>query len=121
MGFGRGFTFVLGSLCGVYVAQNYRVPRICEWIHSGCVKARELEKAYRRPENFSPNEGGPAHDCRFRARDHERTYHRPENFSPNEDGPAHYCWFGARDHERIYHRPENFYGDEAGEEHKNKE
>ncbi|KAJ8573329.1 hypothetical protein K7X08_009840 [Anisodus acutangulus] len=86
MGFGRGFTFILGSLCGVYVAQHYRVPRIGEYVHSGCVKARELEQAYRRPENFSPNEGHRAHDCWFRARYHERNYHRPENFCGNEVG-----------------------------------
>ncbi|KAJ8565474.1 hypothetical protein K7X08_008050 [Anisodus acutangulus] len=84
MGFGRGFTFILGSLCGVYVAQHYRVPRIGEWVHSNCVKARELEQDYRRPENFSPNEGHRAHDCWFKARYHERNYHRPENFYSNE-------------------------------------
>ncbi|CAN4125868.1 unnamed protein product [Withania somnifera] len=86
MVFGRGFTFLLGSLCGVYVAQHYRVPRIGDWIHSGCVKARELEQAYRRPENSNFNEGSSACGCWFRAKFHERNYHRPENIYGNEGG-----------------------------------
>ncbi|WMV11248.1 hypothetical protein MTR67_004633 [Solanum verrucosum] len=100
MGRGRGFTFILGSLFGVYVAQHYRVPRIGDWAHSGCVKARELEQAYRRPENFNPNEGHRAHDCWFRAKYDESNYRRPENFYGNEAGEE-------ENNEIVHPRPMN--------------
>lgn len=74
MGCGRGFAFILGSLCGVYVAQHYRVPRIGDWAHSSCVRARELEQAYRRPDDYN-------HGAQMKAK-----YHRPENFYGNEAG-----------------------------------
>ncbi|KAH0726341.1 hypothetical protein KY290_002161 [Solanum tuberosum] len=112
MGRGRGFTFILGSLFGIYVAQHYRVPRIGDWAHSSCVKARELEQAYRRPENLNPNE-------RHRAHELDQAYRRPDYFNPNEGHRAHDCWFRAKYHERNFRRPENFYGNEAGEEQNN--
>ncbi|KAK4738606.1 hypothetical protein R3W88_002303 [Solanum pinnatisectum] len=132
MGCGRGFTFILGSLFGVYVAQHYKVPRIGDWAHSGCVKARELEQAYRRPENFN-NERHRAHEFDkayrrpenynlnegHRAHELDQAYRRPDYFNPNEGHRAHDCWFRAKYHERNYRRPENFHGNEAGEEQNN--
>ncbi|KAM3266226.1 hypothetical protein P3L10_003220 [Capsicum annuum] len=49
------FGFMFGTLCGVYIAQNYTLPKIEDWAQSKYVKARELEKAYRN-KNFDPNE-----------------------------------------------------------------
>lgn len=105
MGRGRGFAFMLGSFFGVYVAQHYKVPRIGDWAHSGCVKARELEQAYRRPEQ----EHQRAHEI-------VRAYRRPDYFNPDEGHRAHDCWFRAKYHERNYRRPENFYGNEENNE-----
>ncbi|KAF3638288.1 hypothetical protein FXO38_23302 [Capsicum annuum] len=112
MGFGRGFTFILGSLCGVYVAQHYKVPRIGDWVHSCCVKARELEQAYHRPDNFNSNEGHRVRDCLFRAKHHERNYHRLENFYGNEEQYNNKVLRHDRarpmDLEGIYYRPETY-------------
>ncbi|MCD9639477.1 hypothetical protein HAX54_024047 [Datura stramonium] len=49
----------------------------------------------------------------------ECAYRRPENFNPNEGHQARDCWFRSRYLERNYCRPENFYGNEAGEEEQN--
>ncbi|PHU31065.1 hypothetical protein BC332_03158 [Capsicum chinense] len=119
MGFGRGFTFILGSVCGVYVAQHYKVPRIADWVHSGCVKARELEQAYRSPDNFDTNEGHRVRDCRFRTKHHERNYHRPENFYGNEEQYTKKVLRQDRarpmDLEGTYYRPETLDPNEVHE------
>lgn len=53
------FGFMLGTLCGAYIAQNYTVPKINEWVHSTYVKVRELEKAHRKTQNVDGYKRGP--------------------------------------------------------------
>ncbi|BBN19697.1 hypothetical protein MPTK1_8g12840 [Marchantia polymorpha subsp. ruderalis] len=45
------FSFSMGTLFGVYIAQNYSVPNIQGLIKTGLVIARHLEEQYRKPSN----------------------------------------------------------------------
>ncbi|KAJ7561304.1 hypothetical protein O6H91_03G023000 [Diphasiastrum complanatum] len=45
------FSFTLGTLVGVYVAQNYNVPNVQKMVSMGMVMVRQLEEAYRKPDN----------------------------------------------------------------------
>lgn len=42
---------MVGTLCGVYIAQNYNVPNIRNLTHSGFTMAKHLEETYRKPES----------------------------------------------------------------------
>ncbi|XAR70450.1 hypothetical protein NMG60_11027303 [Bertholletia excelsa] len=44
------FSFMVGTLCGVYVAQNYNVPNIQKLFNTGLVIAKHLEENYRKPK-----------------------------------------------------------------------
>ncbi|XP_068635994.1 uncharacterized protein [Aristolochia californica] len=45
------FTFLLGTVCGVYVAQNYNVPNIKKLTNTGLLMAKHIEENYRKPKN----------------------------------------------------------------------
>ncbi|EEF50336.1 conserved hypothetical protein [Ricinus communis] len=45
----KSFSFMLGTLCGVYIAQNYHIPDIRKLARSGLVMARQIEQTHRRP------------------------------------------------------------------------
>ncbi|KAG9132881.1 hypothetical protein Leryth_014813 [Lithospermum erythrorhizon] len=44
------FSFILGTGCGVYIAQNYNVPNIQKLYNTGIVIAKHLEENYRKPK-----------------------------------------------------------------------
>ncbi|KAG2242056.1 hypothetical protein Bca52824_096102 [Brassica carinata] len=43
------FSFLTGTVCGIYIAQNYNVPNINELAHFALSILKELEKKYRKP------------------------------------------------------------------------
>ncbi|KAJ9171242.1 hypothetical protein P3X46_014633 [Hevea brasiliensis] len=45
----KTFSFMLGTLCGAYIAQNYNIPNIRKLGDSVLAKARYIEETYRRP------------------------------------------------------------------------
>ncbi|CAG7887602.1 unnamed protein product [Brassica rapa] len=47
----RSFSFLTGTACGIYIAQNYKVPNINKLAHCAVSIAKELEKGYRKPES----------------------------------------------------------------------
>ncbi|XP_057978352.1 uncharacterized protein LOC131164857 [Malania oleifera] len=44
------FSFMAGTLFGVYLAQNYNVPNIRKLSNTGLVIAKHLEETYRKPK-----------------------------------------------------------------------
>ncbi|KAF8027071.1 hypothetical protein BT93_E0096 [Corymbia citriodora subsp. variegata] len=44
------FSFLLGTACGVYVAQNYNVPNIKKLTGTGLLIAKHIEETYRKPK-----------------------------------------------------------------------
>ena len=44
------FSFIAGTVCGVYLAQNYQVPNIMKLIDTAMVKAKQVEETYRKPK-----------------------------------------------------------------------
>lgn len=42
-------SFTLGTMFGVYIAQNYNVPNIQALIGTGYVIAKHMEEQYRKP------------------------------------------------------------------------
>ncbi|CAF2149773.1 uncharacterized protein LOC106375298 [Brassica napus] len=47
----RSFSFLTGTACGIYIAQNYKVPNINKLAHCAVSIAKELENRYRKPES----------------------------------------------------------------------
>ncbi|CAH8384673.1 unnamed protein product [Eruca vesicaria subsp. sativa] len=45
----RSFSFLTGTVCGIYIAQNYNVPNIKKLAHSAISMAKQLEEKYRKP------------------------------------------------------------------------
>ncbi|XP_010258964.1 PREDICTED: uncharacterized protein LOC104598541 [Nelumbo nucifera] len=43
------FSFIMGTLCGVYVAQNYNVPNLAKLVNTGLLIAKHIEETYRKP------------------------------------------------------------------------
>ncbi|EEF33468.1 uncharacterized protein LOC8265566 [Ricinus communis] len=48
--FRSGFSFIVGTVCGIYVAQNYNVPNIRKLTNTGLVIAKHIEETYRKPK-----------------------------------------------------------------------
>ncbi|KAK2979972.1 hypothetical protein RJ640_006780 [Escallonia rubra] len=44
------FSFMLGTICGVYIAQNYNVPNIMKLADMALVRAKQVEQTYRKPD-----------------------------------------------------------------------
>ncbi|RAL52224.1 hypothetical protein DM860_016073 [Cuscuta australis] len=47
----NNFIFISGTLCGIYIAQNYNVPNIRKTIEAALFKAKVVEEKYRKPPN----------------------------------------------------------------------
>ncbi|CAF2028058.1 hypothetical protein F2Q70_00033039 [Brassica cretica] len=45
------FTFLTGTVCGIYIAQNYNVPNIKTLGRCAVSKAKEIEELYRKPKS----------------------------------------------------------------------
>jgi hypothetical protein len=43
------FHFTVGTLAGIYVAQNYNVPNVTGLVNTGLVIAKHFEEQYRKP------------------------------------------------------------------------
>ncbi|CAH8304245.1 unnamed protein product [Eruca vesicaria subsp. sativa] len=43
------FTFLTGTVCGIYIAQNYNVPNIKTLGRCAASTAKQLEEKYRKP------------------------------------------------------------------------
>ncbi|KAL3814942.1 hypothetical protein ACJIZ3_016216 [Penstemon smallii] len=57
----RSFTFVAGTLFGLYIAQNYSVPNVSKLFNYGFVMAKHLEETYRKP-NVVKTKNGDLHE-----------------------------------------------------------
>ncbi|XP_040986707.1 uncharacterized protein LOC121234712 [Juglans microcarpa x Juglans regia] len=44
------FSFLMGTVFGVYVAQNYAVPNIRKLAGTGLLIAQHIEETYRKPK-----------------------------------------------------------------------
>ncbi|KAL7583861.1 uncharacterized protein LOC111901626 [Lactuca sativa] len=44
------FPFMLGTVCGVYIAQNYNVPNINKLADCAVSMAKQMEQRYRKPK-----------------------------------------------------------------------
>ncbi|EPS71685.1 hypothetical protein M569_03077, partial [Genlisea aurea] len=50
MGIFRGsFSFISGTICGIYIAQSYNVPNIKKLVHGFLFTAKQVEEKYRKP------------------------------------------------------------------------
>ncbi|XWS47665.1 hypothetical protein CRYUN_Cryun13aG0003600 [Craigia yunnanensis] len=45
------FPFIVGTVCGIYVAQNYNVPNIKKLVDTALFTAKHVEEKYRKPKN----------------------------------------------------------------------
>lgn len=43
------FSLIAGTVCGIYIAQNYKVPNIKMLIQNALFKAKDVEEKYRKP------------------------------------------------------------------------
>lgn len=51
MGIIRGsFSFIAGTIFGIYVAQNYAIPNIKKTADEFLFRAKEVEEKYRKPK-----------------------------------------------------------------------
>lgn len=44
------FPFIVGTVCGIYIAQNYDVPNIKKVFNDAFSKAKHVEEKYRKPK-----------------------------------------------------------------------
>jgi hypothetical protein len=43
------YFFFIGVVCGMYIAQNYSVPNLRDWIETGKVLLRSVERKKKTP------------------------------------------------------------------------
>ncbi|KAJ3688180.1 hypothetical protein LUZ61_017344 [Rhynchospora tenuis] len=48
--FGSSFSFLVGTVCGIYIAQNYNVPNITKLAKEWLSDAKQVEETYRKPD-----------------------------------------------------------------------
>ncbi|GFP97968.1 hypothetical protein PHJA_001940900 [Phtheirospermum japonicum] len=46
----RSFSFLAGTVCGIYIAQNYNVPNIRKLTYEALFTAKQVEEKYRKPK-----------------------------------------------------------------------
>ncbi|KAL3645334.1 hypothetical protein CASFOL_010514 [Castilleja foliolosa] len=51
-----GFSFIVGTAFGVYLAQNYNVPNVRKLYNSGLLIAKHIEENYRKPKKRDNDE-----------------------------------------------------------------
>ena len=44
------FSFIAGTVCGIYIAQNYNVPNIRKLGNTALFMAKVMEEKYRKPK-----------------------------------------------------------------------
>ncbi|CAL5343860.1 hypothetical protein ACSBR2_026208 [Camellia fascicularis] len=44
------FSFMVGTVCGIYIAQNYNVPNIRKLANTAIFMAKHIEEKYRKPK-----------------------------------------------------------------------
>ncbi|KAL5718294.1 hypothetical protein ACHQM5_011212 [Ranunculus cassubicifolius] len=45
-----GFSLILGTTFGIFIAQNYNVPNIKKLANTGILMAKHIEENYRKPK-----------------------------------------------------------------------
>jgi hypothetical protein len=50
------FSLMVGTLCGIYIAQNYNIPNIRKLADSGLLMAKHVEQTYRKPKTKSQDD-----------------------------------------------------------------
>ncbi|CAD5329000.1 unnamed protein product [Arabidopsis thaliana] len=45
------FSFITGTVCGIYIAQTYNVPNIKKLGHCAVSMAKQVEEKYRKPKS----------------------------------------------------------------------
>ncbi|KAG2672273.1 hypothetical protein I3760_13G032600 [Carya illinoinensis] len=53
---GSTFSIMVGTLCGVYISQNYNIPNIRKLANSGFTMAKHVEETYRKPKTKTKTE-----------------------------------------------------------------
>lgn len=53
----NNFLFIAGTVCGVYIAQNYNVPNMKKIVHEALFTAKQVEEKYRKPKKPGENDG----------------------------------------------------------------
>uniref|UniRef100_A0A7N0TYY6 Uncharacterized protein n=1 Tax=Kalanchoe fedtschenkoi TaxID=63787 RepID=A0A7N0TYY6_KALFE len=44
------FSLISGTICGIYIAQNYNVPNIKKVVTTALFTAKHVEEKYRKPD-----------------------------------------------------------------------
>ncbi|XAR71811.1 hypothetical protein NMG60_11018239 [Bertholletia excelsa] len=44
------FSFMMGTVCGIYIAQNYNVPSVQKLANTAIFMAKLVEQSYRKPK-----------------------------------------------------------------------
>ncbi|XP_031268128.1 uncharacterized protein LOC116126589 [Pistacia vera] len=44
------FSFIVGTVSGIYIAQNYKVPNIKKLANDAIIMAKRTEETYRKPK-----------------------------------------------------------------------
>ncbi|QCE08820.1 uncharacterized protein LOC114183684 [Vigna unguiculata] len=50
------FSFISGTVCGVYLAQNYQVPNITKLADTALFMAKVVEEKYRKPKKWDDDD-----------------------------------------------------------------
>lgn len=48
------FSFIFGTICGVYIAQSYNVPNVEKMTQASYSMAKQLEERYRKTKTNKP-------------------------------------------------------------------